>query len=224
LGALLLGAFCLAPVQGLSASQKRALVLIDPAHGGEDTGVIVDRVREKELTLALALRLQQEAQKAGNIEILLTRTADRTLSVPERLKAAEARRPECLLSLHVNAGFGKKASGYEVYFPGFRSQPGGGPEAAAILKDMEKTRSLNDSVRLAQQVQAALEKIFPRQGRGLREAPSPLLDAVTVAGLVVEVGFATQTEDRKRIMQEETQRALARALLKGLQDYIQKAP
>ena len=87
---------------------------------------------------------------------------------------------------------------------------------------MAKNKHLNDSVRLAQQIQAGLDKVFPRKGRGLRDAPSPLLDGLNVPGLVVELGFATNPEERKRLVEEETQLAVARALLKGLQGYFQK--
>lgn len=213
----------LAPAEGTGAAQKRHIVLIDPAHGGGDTGVVADRLREKDLTMNLALLIRQEALKTGNIEVRLTRNADTALSISDRAKAAGALQADCLLSLHVNAGFGKKASGYELYFPGFLANAAGGGETAAILKDMAKTKHLNDSVNLAQQIQTALEKVFPRRGRGLREAPNALLEAVTVPGLVVEIGFATQAEDRKQLTDTETQRAIARALMKGLQDYFSRA-
>jgi N-acetylmuramoyl-L-alanine amidase len=129
-----------------------------------------------------------------------------------------------VISLHVNAGFGKKASGFEVYFPGFRQNAPEKGDSSPVLKDMVKNRSLNDSVRLAQQIQASLETVFPRKGRGLRDAPDPLLDGLTIPGLIVEVGFATNPEDRQKLTGEETQRAVARALVKGLRDYFRKAP
>ena len=151
----------LVPSVGASAQQNRYTVLIDPAHGGEETGVVSDRLREKDLTMNLALLIRQEAQKKANFDVQLTRSADRTMTMVERSKAAGALKPDCLLSLHVNAGFGKKATGYEVYFPGFRQTIAGGDESAAILKDMEKNRYLNDSVRLAQQIQTGLENGFP---------------------------------------------------------------
>jgi len=217
----LLIAVCLAPLSGESAQQKRFTVLIDPAHGGEDTGVVSDRLREKDLTMNLALLMRQEAQVKGHFDILLTRSEDRTLSTAERRKAAAAQKPHCLLSLHVNAGFGKKATGYEVYFLGFGQNDLGGDGAAAILKDMEKNRYLNDSVRLAQQIQTGLEKIFPRRGRGLREAPSPLFEGLAIPAVAVEIGFATHPEDRKKLTDQETQQALARALVDSLWKYFQ---
>jgi N-acetylmuramoyl-L-alanine amidase len=214
----------LVPIEGAGAQANRHIVLIDPAHGGEEAGVVSDKLREKDLTMNLALLVQQEAKQKANFDVQLTRSEDRNITTAERRKTVLALKPDCLLSLHINAGFGKKATGYEVYFPGFQQTIVGGSESAAILKDMEKNRYLNDSVRLAQALQAGLDTLFPRQGRGLRDAPSPLLDGLTIPGVVVELGFATHPEDRKKLTEEKTQRAIARALVEGLLIYFQKAP
>jgi N-acetylmuramoyl-L-alanine amidase len=212
------------PSVGTSGQQNRYMVMIDPAHGGEETGVVSDKLREKDVTMNLALLIRQEAQQKANYDVQLTRSDDRTITMAERRKSAAALKPDCLLSLHVNAGFGKKATGYEVYFPGFKQTIVSGNESAAILKDMEKNRYLNDSVRLAQAIQSSIESVFPRQGRGLRDAPSPLLDGLTIPGVIVEIGFATHPEDRKKLTDENTQRAVARAFVAGLWKYFQKTP
>ena len=212
------------PIQGEGAQQNRYRVLIDPAHGGADAGVVADKLREKDITLNLALLIREESQKVEGLQVRLTRSTDRAMTVAERIKAAGDFNPDCVLSLHVNAGFGKKASGYEVYFPGFRQNVSEKGDSSPVLKDMVKNRSLNDSVRLAQHIQASLETVFPRKGRGLRDAPDPLLDGLNLPGLVVEVGFATNPEDRQKLNEAETQRAVARALVKGLRDYFRKAP
>lgn len=214
----------IAPLLGLGAQQNRYTVLIDPAHGGNETGVLADKLREKDLTMNIALLIRQEAQRGTNFDIQLIRSTDRTMTILERSKAVGELHPDCLLSIHVNAGFGKKAAGYELYFPGFRQTVAGGGDSTVILKDMETNRYLNDSVRLAQHIQASLEMVFPRKGRGLRDAPSPLLDALTIPGLIVEVGFATHTEDRRNLTDEEIQKAVARALVRGLREYFHKAP
>jgi len=217
--------FCLIPMAGSGAPQQGSYtILLDAAHGGDDPGVMSDKFREKELTLKLALLVREEAQKIPGLQVQLTRSTDRTLSIAERVKSAGTMKADALLSLHVNAGFGKKASGYEVYFPGFRQAVPGGGDSSPIIKDMARNISLNDSVRLAQRIQSALETVFPRKGRGLRDAPSPLLDGMAIPGLVVEIAFATDPDDRKRLTAEKTQRAVARALVAGLRDYFRKAP
>ena len=77
----------LAPLPGSGAQKNRYTVLIDPAHGGDEAGVVVDKLREKDLNLNLALLIRQEAQKGANFQVQLTRSTDRTMTVSERIKA-----------------------------------------------------------------------------------------------------------------------------------------
>jgi N-acetylmuramoyl-L-alanine amidase len=197
-------------------------VIIDAAHGGADAGVMVtDKIQEKEVTLILAQLLQKELAKSPDIQTQLTRTSDKTISNAERMKMVKAASGEVLfISLHVNAGFGNKAAGYEIFFPGFKTPATDQNESKAILKDMEQNKYLNDSVRLAQMIQRNMENVFPRKGRGLRDAPMPILGDLSIPAVVLEVGFATNTDDRKKILNEKTQQAIAQALAKGIRDYF----
>jgi N-acetylmuramoyl-L-alanine amidase len=137
------------------------------------------------------------------------------------MKIVKATSGEVLfISLHVNAGFGNKATGYEIFFPGFKTPATDQNESKAILKDMEQNKYLNDSVRLAQMIQRNMENVFPRKGRGLRDAPMPILGDLSIPAVVLEVGFATNTDDRKKILNEKTQQAIAQALAKGIRDYF----
>jgi N-acetylmuramoyl-L-alanine amidase len=217
--------FVMTPLTGAGAAQQKAsLVIIDAAHGGDDPGVVSDKLREKDLTMNIALLILREAQKKPGLQIQLTRSADRAMTAAERVKAAETMKADCLISLHINAGFGKKSTGYEIYYPGFRQAESGGGDSSPIIKDMVRNKSLNDSVRLAQQIQSGLETVFPRKGRGLRDAPSPLLDGLAIPGLVVELGFATHPGDREKLTEPETQRMIATAVVTGLQNYFSKTP
>ena len=202
--------------------QPKKLVIIDAAHGGEDKGVIVtDKIREKDLTLALSQMLQKELGKAPGIQVRMTRTSDKTVSIADRRKASGSAPADALfISLHVNAGFGKNATGYEIYFPGFKTAPEDKDGSKAILKDMVKNKSLNESVRFAQILQRNMEKVFPRKGRGLREGPMPIFNDLTLAAVVLEVGFATNVDDRKKVMDEKTQQAIVEALGKSIQAFF----
>ena len=204
-----------------SAPVKR-LVIIDAAHGGTDAGVIVtDKIREKEVTLILAQLLQKELAKSPGIQTQLTRTSDKTLSFAERVKMIKTGSGETLfISLHVNAGFGKKATGYEIYFPGFKMSATDQNDSKAILQDMVQNKYLNDSVRLAQMIQRNMENVFPRKGRGLRDAPIPMLGDLSIPAVILEVGFATHPDDRKKILNEKTQQTIAQTLAKSISDYF----
>ena len=212
----------LLPILIVQATQAKRLVIIDAAHGGADAGVMVtDKIQEKEVTLILAQGLQKELAKSPDIQTQLTRTSDKTISNAERVKMVKAASGEVLfISLHVNAGFGNKATGYEIFFPGFKTPATDQNESKAILKDMEQNKYLNDSVRLAQMIQRNMENVFPRKGRGLRDAPIPILGDLSIPAVVLEVGFATNTDDRKKILNEKTQQAIAQALAKGIRDYF----
>ena len=212
----------LVPILMVQATQAKRLVIIDAAHGGADAGVMVtDKIQEKEVTLILAQLLQKELAKSPDIQTQLTRTSDKTISNAERMKIVKATSGEVLfISLHVNAGFGNKATGYEIFFPGFKTPATDQNESKAILKDMAQNKYLNDSVRLAQMIQRNMENVFPRKGRGLRDAPMPILGDLSIPAVVLEVGFATNTDDRKKILNEKTQQAIAQALAKGIRDYF----
>jgi N-acetylmuramoyl-L-alanine amidase len=203
-------------------SQPKKLVIIDAAHGGEDKGVIVtDKIQEKDLTLALSQMLQKELGKTPGIQVRMTRTSDKALSIADRRQVSSPAPADALfISLHVNAGFGKNATGYEIYFPGFKTAPEVKDGSKAILKDMVKNKSLNESVRFAQILQRNMEKVFPRKGRGLREGPMPIFNDLTLAAVVLEVGFATNVDDRKKVMDEKTQQAIVEALSKSIQAFF----
>jgi N-acetylmuramoyl-L-alanine amidase len=204
------------------SGQPKRLVIIDAAHGGVDGGVVVtDKVREKQLTLALSQLLQKELAKDTDIQVKMTRTSDKAVSIDERRQIANAAPAGALfISLHVNAGFGKNATGYEIYFPGFKTAPVDKEGSKAILKDMVKNKSLNDSVRFAQILQRNMEKVFPRKGRGLRDASMSILKELTLAAVVLELGFATNVDDRKKIMDEKTQQAIVEALSKSIKGFF----
>jgi N-acetylmuramoyl-L-alanine amidase len=199
----------------LSAAEKKHLVVIDPAHGGQDTGVkITEKVGEKDITLAIALALQKELAKEGNFEIVLTRDSDKTISFEDRRKDISKIKPDVFLSLHINAGFGKSATGFEIYYPGFKEITDQKKQAKDGPKDAKKY--LNDSVRLAQIIQKNLDTLFPRKGRGLREAETPILEGISIPAVVVEIGFATNPEEKKKLLSANSQSEIAKILAKSI--------
>lgn len=204
-----------------SGAGKIHVVTVDPAHGGSDQGVKVSEKKyEKDITLAIALLLQKELSKSGNIQIHLTRDTDVLVSTEERKKIATTLQSELFVSIHVNAGFGVNSTGYEVYFPGFVSKVTEKADSKEILKDMAKNKMLNDSVKFAQLVQKNLEGVFPRKSRGVRAAPVMVLEGLTMPAVVVEVGFATNAEDRKKLTDEKIHGAIAKALAQSIHSFF----
>ncbi|OGP91361.1 MAG: hypothetical protein A2031_03185 [Deltaproteobacteria bacterium RBG_19FT_COMBO_43_11] len=219
MGVLVIAAFIWG-ANSLSAAGEKHLIVIDPAHGGKDTGVkMKNKVYEKDITLVIALALQKELAKEGNTQVILTRDSDIELSLEERKKILEKIRPGFLLSLHVNSGFGRNASGFELYYPGFKG------ETVAKKEDKDgasqaRNKHLNESVRMAHLIQKNLDTLFPRKGRGLREADLPIMDELFIPALVVEMGFATNSEDKNKLLSPKTQVEIAKALSKGIKSFF----
>ncbi|MFA5180406.1 MAG: N-acetylmuramoyl-L-alanine amidase [Syntrophales bacterium] len=218
---VMLGIVCLA---GQSAAQKERIskaIIIDAGHGGTDYGVKVsDTSYEKDINLRIALALQKELTRAGYKQIILTRSTDREIPLKERIQLIKNNDPLLVISIHANGGFGNKSKGYEIYFPGFRADKEARSEPAAIIKDMTKNKHLNDSVRLAQYLQKYLDGVFPKENRGLREAPIPLMEGINVPAVVIEIGFLTNKENRNKITDDKVQQEIAKAIGRGVKEAL----
>jgi N-acetylmuramoyl-L-alanine amidase len=202
------------------------VVVIDPAHGGKDEGVQLSRkVSEKDITLAIATLIKKNLEDSKTLTVRFTRMGDMDMPLADRVGAAIKANADLFISLHVNAGFEKDSAGYELYFPGFKGQEGskGAPkgESSAIVRDMVRTKHLNESVRFAQILQKRLDPVFPRMDRGLRDAPLMILQNLNIPAVDLEIGFATHPSDRKKLQEESIQAAVAKAVAEAVRDYFQ---
>ena len=213
---VLLGASFFWSAINLFAAGDVYTIIIDPAHGGIDEGVkITDKINEKDITLVIAHELQKELSIESNIRVILTRNSDTDISAEKLNKIVRENKPDFFISIHINKGFGKHASGFELYYPGFGNDTAGGKKEIKDLSN-ERINQLNKSVRMAQLIQRNLGSIFARKGRGLREADTPRLEGLSVPALIVEIGFASNSDDRKKILSEKMQKEIAQSLAKGI--------
>jgi N-acetylmuramoyl-L-alanine amidase len=221
---VLFALFLLLSVCGVSenyAAERKHLIIIDAAHGGKDEGLkLNDKVSEKDVTLAVALILQKELATEKNLEVVLTRDSDKTVSPENRKKIIEKNKPEFFLSLHVNGGFGKSASGFEIYYPGFGQDSTGQEKKAKDEKAQLLSKSQNDSLKMAKIIQDNLNKLFPRKNRGIRKADLAVIDDLMVPSLIVEMGFATNAEDKKKLISSKTQAEIAQSLAKSVKTFF----
>ena len=214
-------AFLICGVLELSAAPRKHIIVIDPAHGGQDTGIkLTDNVAEKDITLAVALAVRKELAKENNLEVILTRDSDKEVSLEDRKKNIAKIKPDFVISLHTNAGFGKNATGFELYYQEFNKEIKKEKKTAKGDARQEKNKYLNDSVRLARIIQENLNTLFPRKGRGLRRADLPVTEDLFVPVVVVEMGFATNPEDKKKLLSLNTQTEIANALGKSIKSFF----
>ncbi|MGM0523808.1 MAG: N-acetylmuramoyl-L-alanine amidase [Bacillota bacterium] len=87
-------------------------LFLDPGHGGRDPGACYKELKEKDLTLAIALRIRDQLAHQKDMVIKLSRHVDETCSLTKRVKLAEGFKAELYVSIHINAGGG---SGFESF-------------------------------------------------------------------------------------------------------------
>ena len=205
----------------VSAAAAKHVVVIDPGHGGSDMGVTLSRsVHEKDITLTIAKLVRENLSRVYDIKARLTRLDDRNVSTTNRRKLVERSKADLFISLHVNAGFGINAKGYEIYYPVSDVPSAKKNSSGEILKDMTQTRRLNDCVRFAQIVQKNMGRVLPREGRGLINAPVLVLQPMAAPSILLEMGFATNHENKKKLKDKEFQKAVANALTKSIKEYF----
>jgi len=209
----------MANVSGLAA-EKRNTILIDPAHGGSEKGLIMATdVYEKNITLAIALLVKDELFREKNVDVILLRDTDKTMNVQERRKYVERIKPAFFLGIHVNGGFGKNASGFEIYYPEYHRITTTEKSARNDTQSL-KHKLTNNSLTMARILQDNLNILFPRKGRGLRQADNPATLGLQVPSVIVEVGFGTNQEDIKKLNSKKTQSDVAKAIANSIKKYF----
>ncbi|MFM7180272.1 MAG: N-acetylmuramoyl-L-alanine amidase [Verrucomicrobiales bacterium] len=226
LTALLLGAGVIAMIWAafrqtaedeVGFSDSAPLVIVDAGHGGEDGGTVVFGVREKDVTIDLALKLERELVKRG-VRVEMTRRDDSTVSLADRVALAAKHPGAAFVSLHLNRFASPKVRGAEVYIS-TPEQP-----ITLRLEPGDKGRPYRDG-RSAELGRRILEEIgvttdLPvrdvRESRMFvtREAPSP--------SVLVECGFLSNPSDAMILSKAEGRKEIARAIAAACDRYFRE--
>jgi N-acetylmuramoyl-L-alanine amidase len=226
------------------------IVAIDPGHGGPDVGMQGPLggprfLREKDVTLAVARAVADELGHRG-VRAVLTRTRDTLIALADRGRIAGADSADLFVSIHVNAANphwrdAKGARGYETYFlaearsedarrvarmenESVRFETGGstpqGGALAYILNDLAQNEHLRESSRLAELIEASLDRTHPAEGRGVKQAGFAVLATSYMPAVLVEVGFGSNPDEARFLTSAAGQRRVARAVADGIQRYL----
>jgi N-acetylmuramoyl-L-alanine amidase len=222
-----------------------AAILIDPGHGGKDPGAIgeqtVDgaklRVIEKEVTLAISLKLYAELKaKYPDKQILITRQGDSYPTLEDRVDMAnsvELASNEAIVyvSIHANSSFNKNAKGFEVWYlnPEYRrtlvdSRKPGGPkqEIAPILNAMLEEEFTTESIILARNITTGLQAEIgsDSQNRGVRADEWFVVRNAHMPSVLVEAGFVTNPEEGRLLARDDYLARVAGGVYNGIVDFV----
>ncbi len=245
----LLVIFLLGGIKTLNAQDnlgRITCICIDAGHGGKDPGAISGRLREKDITLAVALKLGKMIKDAyPNIKIVYTRTKDVAVDLRERGRIANKAKAQLFISIHVNKFSKSTVRGVETYVLGLHKSEasfqvamkeneaihyeedysvkydGFDPKKAEsyIMFNFLKNSHLKNSMEFAAPVQNELVKRTKMPDREVRQAGFIVLMDVGMPAVLIETGFISNPHDQKILTSESGQTNLARAIFSGFQSY-----
>ena len=206
----------------LSASVLRTLV-IDPGHGGRDTGATGPAgTLEKDICLKLATMLAQDLTPA--YKVILTRSADYSIDNLQRTAVANHEKADLFLSLHAGAAFSRAAKGMTVYTyqpadkdESTRPPDGDGrpiPWRQLQLVHLSQSRSLAGAIR------QALESLDQAGTFQVRQGPLTVLMGADMTAVLLEIGQLSNPETEKALASDDQLRSYARALAGAIDSYF----
>ena len=208
-------------------------VVIDAGHGGGDLGAEgVNGLREKDVTLAVARRLEEILERRHDIEVILTRTGDESISLVERTEAANRYSADLFISLHCNAWPDGRAQGVETYFlspaktewdADVARKENAGIGAAEdldfILWDLVQNAYIQESATLAEEVQERLAADLGLANRGVKQAGFRVLVGAFMPAILVELGFVTNRRDAGKLSDPDFQESAAEAMAEAIVEF-----
>lgn len=225
-------------------SYRVGAVLIDPGHGGKDAGSVGSYVEngktvvvyEKDIALKVSLDIYERMKKKyPDKKILMTRYGDTYPSLEDRVNKANSIKTaenEAVLyvSVHANASFNKKASGFEVWYlpPEYRrnviDKSSVSKEIHPILNSMMEEEITIESILMAKSILEGLNTQIGKQSknRGLKENEFVVVRKVKMPSVLIELGFITNNEEVKLLNSPGYLKKCALGIYNGLTSFITK--
>jgi len=202
-----------------AASKPFAVVVLDPGHGGEDSGAMCGGVMEKDLTLDVARRVDRLLDSEG-VATLMTRLGDSYVSLADRAAFGNRARDSIFISIHFNEDNKPVASGVETYYA--VHQINSGSTFASWLPFFSRppfNSPKPESQGLAGFIQEALVARTRSVDRGTQAKQFFVIANVTSPAVLIEGGFITNKEELSKLASEDYRDQIAAAVADGVLRY-----
>jgi N-acetylmuramoyl-L-alanine amidase len=211
-------------------------IVVDAGHGGHDPGALgPTRVREKDVTLAIARRLARKLRAQG-FEVVLTRSSDRYLALEERTAIANTARGDLFVSIHANANPRRTRAGVETYVLNvaddryarrLAARENGadlgdeeqGADVVRILTDLDAKSSAGASRRLAGLVQREVAGQLGSRDLGVKSALFYVLLGARMPAVLVETAFISNREEERRLASPRWQDGVAGSIARAVSGF-----
>ncbi len=231
-------------------SLRDVIVVLDPGHGGKDPGAIgPKRNAEKQVVLAIALKLKNLIDRQPGMHAVLTRNGDYYVGLRERLNIARRDHADVFISIHADAFINQHSNGASVFA---LSQTGATSEAArwlaekenyselggvnlsglddqsglirTVLLDLSQTATISASVQMGTQVLHHIDKVTSLHNNAVEQARFVVLKSPDTPSVLVETGFISNPREEQNLTSPQYQARLTLAIFEGLKRYFLDYP
>ncbi|MGB6877809.1 MAG: N-acetylmuramoyl-L-alanine amidase [Candidatus Acidiferrales bacterium] len=220
---------------------KISRIVIDPGHGGHDTGTIGPHgVMEKNICLDVALRLGKLIQKKlPGAEVIYTRKTDVFVPLEERTAIANQAKADLFISIHANSSHNDTARGIETYYLNFTTSQEAletasrenalSDESIHELQDLIKKIANNDKIEESRELASDIQNSLTGQlrqvstaerNRGVKKAPFVVLIGADMPSVLAEISFLSNPTDEKMLQRPMQRQRIAQGIFRGVESYL----
>jgi N-acetylmuramoyl-L-alanine amidase len=220
------------------------VIAIDPGHGGRDPGAIGKRgTREKDIALAVGKKMKALVNRTPGYKAILTRDADRYVSLRHRVKKAREVEADIFVSLHADAFHKSHVKGASVYALSLRGASSEHARLAAnkenasdliggislddkddmirsVLLDLSQTATIQDSLELGSDVLSQISKVSRLNNKKVQQAGFAVLKAPDMPSILIETAFLSNPSEEQKLRSPKHQHKLAKAVFSGVQSHL----
>jgi N-acetylmuramoyl-L-alanine amidase len=219
---------------------KIGKIVIDPGHGGHDTGTIgPNSLLEKDLVLDVSRRLGKLLESRLGAEVVYTRKDDTFIPLETRTAIANQEQADLFVSIHANSSHDPDARGVETYYLNFSSSPDALEVAArenAVsetsiheLQDLVKQIALKEKIEESREFAADVQQELHSglavknpglRDRGVKKAPFIVLIGANMPSILAEISFVSNPGDERRLETQAYRQKIAESLYRGISKYV----
>jgi N-acetylmuramoyl-L-alanine amidase len=219
---------------------KIGRIVIDPGHGGHDTGTIgPNGLEEKDLVLEVARRLGKLLEARLGAEVVYTRKDDTFIPLETRTAIANQENADLFVSIHANSSHDPDARGVETYYLNFTSNTDALEVAARenavsdksihelqdLVKKIALKEKIEESREFATEVQRSLHSGLAVKNpgirdRGVKKAPFVVLIGANMPSILAEISFVSNPTDARKLQTAEYRQRIAESLYNGISKYV----
>tara|TARA_Y100000022_G_scaffold199172_1_gene211037 strand:- start:199 stop:1344 length:1146 start_codon:yes stop_codon:yes gene_type:complete len=230
-------------------SNKIKTVVIDPGHGGKDSGTMGTKrfkIYEKHVALSVSLKLGKYISESfPEIDVIYTRSSDVFLELNERTEIANNANADLFISIHCDGFTNPKPSGASVFVMGMSKLKANmdvamrenaaiylednyqqkyegfdpkSPESYIVFSLMQNTY-LNQSLKIAEEVENQFATRANRKSRGVKQAPFYVISRTNMPSILVECGFLTNPKEEEFLHSDLGQDYIASAIFRAFRTY-----